>query len=164
MGPTLAEMLKGGRKEENWALTSLILIVRGRIGCTIVLHHLIILSYQIYLGRISPPPLSHSLSVLCTPRPFHVVVHSGHLCMNGTPRAVVAQFWGLLAGVILSHTGPLINGSIVGCSLRDWPGTLKLHQTHREKTTIIWPLSVCWRLMEKPVGESWLIDIIVHLG
>lgn len=109
-------------------------------------------------GRISPPPLSHSLSVLCPP--FHVLVHSGHLCMNGTPRAVVAQFWELLAGVILSHTGRLINGSIVGCSLRDWPRMLKLHQTHREKTTIIWPLSV-WRLMEKPVGggvESWFTD------
>lgn len=71
--------------------------------------------------------------------------------MNGTPRAVVAQFWELLAGVILSHAGPLINGSIVGCSLRDWPRMLKLHQTHREKTMIIWPLSVR-RLMEKPVG------------
>lgn len=82
-------------------------------------------------GRISPPPLSHSLSVLCPP--FHVLVHSGHLCMNGKPRAVIAQFWELLAGVILSHTGPLINGSIVGCSLRDWPRMLKLHQTHGRK-------------------------------
>lgn len=64
--------------------------------------------------------------------------------MDGTPRAVDAQFWVLLAGVILSHTGPLINGSIVGSSLRDWLRMLKLHQTHREKTMIIWSLSMAY--------------------
>lgn len=50
--------------------------------------------------------------------PFQVSVHSGRLCMEGEPGAADAQFWVLLAGVILSHTGPLINGAFVGASLR----------------------------------------------
>lgn len=35
-----------------------------------------------------------------------------------SPGAADAQFWVLLARVILSHTGPLINGTFVGASLR----------------------------------------------
>lgn len=44
--------------------------------------------------------------------PFQVSVHSGRLCAEGEPGAADAQFWVLLAGVILSHTGPLINGPL----------------------------------------------------
>lgn len=77
--------------------------------------------------------------------------------MNGKPRAVDAQFWLLLAGVILSHTGPLINGSIVGSSLRERPGMLKLQQTRREKTAIIWPLSMTRGLCKsQSVGDGEL--------
>lgn len=46
--------------------------------------------------------------------PFQVSVHSGRLCVEGEPGAADAQFWVLLAGVILSHTGPLINGPLSG--------------------------------------------------
>lgn len=77
--------------------------------------------------------------------------------MNGKPRAVDAQFWLLLAGVILSHTGPLINGSIVGSSLRERPGMLKLQQTRRAKTAIIWPLSMTRGLCKsQSVGDGEL--------
>lgn len=48
-------------------------------------------------GNLLPfPPLSHSLCLFSVS--FHVLVHSGHLCMNGKPRAVDAQFWLGLAG------------------------------------------------------------------
>lgn len=75
--------------------------------------------------------------------------------MNGKPGAVDAQFWLLLAGVILSHTGPPINGSIVGSSLREWPWMLKLQQTRREKTTIIWPLSMSRGLCKSQSEGGW---------
>lgn len=66
------------------------------------------------MNRIPPPSFPFSLSFFV---PFQVSVHSGCLCMEGEPGAADAQFWVLLAGVILSHTGPLINEAFVGISL-----------------------------------------------
>ncbi|MEQ2187204.1 hypothetical protein GOODEAATRI_002221 [Goodea atripinnis] len=53
--------------------------------------------------------LSVSLMSLCL---FRVSVHSALLCFEGEPEAADAQFWALLAMVILSNTGPLINGPL----------------------------------------------------
>ena len=75
--------------------------------------------------------------------------------MNGKPGAADAQFWLLLAGVIVSHTGPLINGPIVGSSLREQPWMLKLQQTCREKTTIIWPLSMTRGFCKNQSEGGW---------
>lgn len=77
--------------------------------------------------------------------------------MNGKPRAADAQFCLLLAGVILSHTGPLINGSIVGSSLGERPWMLKLQQTPREKTTIIWPLTMTRGLCISQWEGGWRV-------
>lgn len=85
--------------------------------------------------------------------------------MNGKPRAVDAQFWLLLAGVILSHTGPPINGPIVGSSLREQPWMLKLQQTCRGKTMIIWALSMTGGLCKSPLEGGWSVSSWAkHLG
>lgn len=62
------------------------------------------------LNRISPPSLSpvslFPSSSLC---PFRSLSTVDVFVWRESPGAADAQFWVILAGVILSHTGPLIN-------------------------------------------------------
>lgn len=88
--------------------------------------------YIFFFGM--PPPCSlFSLSLphflVC---PFQAAVHSGHLCVEGEAPGQLMPGSGLLmAGVILSHAGPLSSMGLCEGLIEGWTGMLR-HQRMEE--------------------------------
>lgn len=132
-----------------------------RLYWDIVMHHFTVLSYEIlcnmFRQEISSPFLHFLTLSVCSLCPFMFWSTVDIFVWMGSLGQLMLSSGLGLAGVILSHTGPPINGSIVGSSLRERPWMPKLQQTRREKTTIIWPPSMTRGLCKKPAGGSWLM-------